>query len=83
MNDALSHLGSTAQSVALAVLPLAALFLLFQWLFLDLPRQEVLRILKGTALASLGLFLFLLGVGFGFMPFGRAIGEAVGALEAL
>jgi hypothetical protein len=82
VNGALSHLGGTAQSVALAVLPLVALFLLFQWLFLDLPRQEVLRILKGTALASLGLFLFLLGVGIGFMPFGRAIGKAVGSLEA-
>ena len=78
----LGYLASTAWSVALAVLPLAAFFLLFQWLFLKLPRKEVLPILMGTAIASLGLFLFLVGVSIGFLPFGRAIGEAVGSLEA-
>jgi hypothetical protein len=62
------------------VVPLAGLFLLFQSLFLKLPRREVSRILTGTIIAAAGLFLFLMGVGIGFMPFGRAIGEAVGAL---
>lgn len=75
----LAGLGSLAWSVALAVLPLAALFLLFQRLFLNLPRREVVRILTGTLVASAGLFLFLMGVGLGFLPFGRAIGEAAGS----
>jgi hypothetical protein len=74
------ELGALAWSVAVAVLPLAGLFLLFQSLFLKLPRLEVSRILTGTIIAAAGLFLFLMGVGIGFMPFGRAIGEAVGAL---
>jgi hypothetical protein len=74
------ELGALAWSVAVAVLPLAGLFLLFQSLFLKLPRREVSRILTGTIIAAAGLFLFLMGVGIGFMPFGRAIGEAVGAL---
>jgi hypothetical protein len=39
------------------------------------------RIIAGTLLASVGLFLFLLGVSIGFMPFGRAIGVAVGSLS--
>ncbi len=76
----LAELGRLAWSVALAVLPLAAIFLLFQLLFLKLPRREVSRILTGTLMASAGLFLFLVGVDLGFLPFGRAIGEAVGAL---
>jgi hypothetical protein len=76
----LNEIGSTAWSVALAVLPLAALFMTFQVLFLKLPRKEVWRILTGTVVASVGLFLFLLGVSIGFLPFGRALGEAVGAL---
>ena len=82
MNDTvtLAELGRLAWSVALAVLPLAVLFGLFQVLFLQLPRREVSRILSGTLMASAGLFLFLMGVGLGFLPFGRAIGEAVGAL---
>lgn len=74
-------LGRTAFSVALAVLPLAAFFMTFQLLFLRLPAQEVSRILTGTLVASVGLFLFLLGITIGFLPFGRAIGEALGSLS--
>jgi hypothetical protein len=78
----LNDLARTAVSVALAVLPLAALFMTFQVLFLRLPRQEAARILMGTTVAAGGLFLFLLGVTIGFLPFGRAIGEALGSLSA-
>jgi hypothetical protein len=77
----LSDLGGLAWRVALAVLPLALLFLIFQLLFLKLPRREVSRILTGTLVASVGLFLFLLGVGIGFLPFGRTIGEAMGSVS--
>jgi hypothetical protein len=49
-------------------------------LFLQLPVKEVARILKGTVVAAAGLFLFLLGVGVAFLPFGRLIGEALGSL---
>jgi hypothetical protein len=77
----LEQLGHTAFSVFLAVLPLVVLFLLFQVLFLDLPVREVSRVLTGTLVASAGLFLFLLGVSIGFLPFGRAIGEALGGLQ--
>ncbi len=83
MNDApiLTDLARTAVSVALAILPIAVLFVVFQLWLLKLPRTEMMRIVTGTALASLGLFLFLLGVSIGFMPFGRAIGEAIGSLS--
>ncbi len=76
----LVHLVVTARGVALAVLPLAALFMAFQVFVLRLPRREVSRILVGTLLGSAGLFLFLLGIGIGFLPFGRAIGEATWSL---
>ena len=76
----LEQLIETGSSVILAVLPLAALFLLFQVLFLQMPLGEVKRILLGTLVASAGLFLFLLGVSIAFLPYGRAIGEALGAL---
>ncbi len=78
----LAEVGDTAQSVALAVLPLTVLFLIFQGLFLNLPAREVARVLMGTLIASVGLFFFLLGVAIGFLPFGRAIGEAIGSLPA-
>jgi len=83
MNDAsfLAELVRTARGVALAVLPLAALFALFQLLFLRLPRTEIARIVTGTLMASVGLFLFLLGAGIAFMPFGRMIGATLGSMS--
>lgn len=82
MRDAITLAGlvTTALSVVLAVLPLLLFFLVFQVLFLQLPVKEVSRILTGTVIASLGLFLFLLGVSMAFLPFGRIVGEALGAL---
>lgn len=77
----LEHVVTTAWSVVLAVLPLAVVFLVFQMLFLRIPTREVARILTGTVLAALGLFLFLLGVTIAFLPFGRVTGEALGTLS--
>ena len=76
----ITDLYGTARSVLLAVLPLVAVFATAQVTFLRLPRTEIARIATGTLIASAGLFLFLLGVGIGFMPFGRLIGERLGAL---
>ena len=74
-------LADAAVSVALAIAPLVVLFLLFQFFMLKLPGRKVKDILLGTALAAAGLFLFLLGVEVGFLPFGRAIGQAIGAIR--
>jgi len=76
----LEPIADAARSVLLAILPLAVFFLVFQAIFLRLPAREVARVLVGTALAAAGLFLFLLGVGMAFLPFGRLTGEALGAL---
>jgi hypothetical protein len=75
-----AYVADVAWGVLLAVVPLLLLFLVFQVMFLQLPAREVGRILTGTLVASLGLFLFLLGVGIAFLPFGRLVGEALGAL---
>jgi hypothetical protein len=78
----LDEISDTAASVAIAVVPLAVLFLVFQAFLLKLPRRQVIDLLTGTAIAACGLFLFLLGIGTAFLPFGRAIGAAIGALDA-
>ncbi|MDT3686446.1 MAG: DUF1538 domain-containing protein [Pseudorhodoplanes sp.] len=77
----LAEIAETIWSVTIAVVPLAILFLLFQIFLLRLPRREVADILKGTVIAAVGLFLFLLGIAIGFLPFGRLIGEALGAMD--
>lgn len=76
----LRELPETASSVLMAVLPLTALFVAFQLFLLRLPRKDFRNILAGTLLSAVGLFLFLLGVAIGFLPAGRVIGEALGAL---
>ncbi len=76
--DILNGLQETALGVIEAVLPLAIFFLIFQVLWLKLPRDYVTGILKGTFLAACGLLLFLQGVHISFLPFGRIIGEAFG-----
>lgn len=69
------------RGVTIAVTPLVLLFLLFQVFLLRLPLKQVADVLKGVLIAAAGLFLFLVGVGIAFLPFGRAVGEALGALE--
>lgn len=76
----MEELLSTAWSVITAVLPLVVLFLIFQIFVLGLPRRDVRNILVGTLLAAAGLFLFLMGITIGFLPFGRAVGDAIGSV---
>lgn len=72
----------TARSVALAVAPLAVLFMMFQAFLLRLPKKEVVRVMVGTSIASVGLYLFLLGVSLAFLPFGTLIGQSIAALKS-
>ncbi|MDD5038933.1 MAG: DUF1538 domain-containing protein [Dehalococcoidales bacterium] len=74
----LYNLINTAQGVVEAVLPLLAILAIFQALFLKLPTSYFITLLKGTLISAGGLWLFLLGVQIGFLPYGQAIGEALG-----
>lgn len=77
----IAAVADTLLSVAIAVTPLTVLFLLFQVFLLKLPLGQVAELLKGTAIAAVGLFLFLLGITVAFLPFGRVIGESLGAMD--
>ena len=66
--------------VAIALLPIAAFFALFQVFVLRLTRREVVRIATGLVYTYLGLSLFLTGVNVGFLPMGNYLGQALGAL---
>ncbi len=77
----LEQLFSIGRAVLLAISPLVLLFLVFQVFILRLPARQVADILKGTLIAATGLLLFLLGVTTAFLPFGRAVGRALGAMD--
>ena len=63
--------------VALALLPIAGLFVLFQLISRWFRLGQLLRIGAGLAYTYLGLVLFLCGVNVGFMPAGQTIGASV------
>ncbi len=73
-------LEAVVKEVLLAFAPLLALFFVFQALFLRLPRETVLNVVKGTVLAFVGLVLFLHGVHVGFLPAGSEVGLTLGGL---
>ena len=61
-------------NVAVALLPIAAFFLIFQFTVLHLRRVPFLRILLGLAVTLAGLVLFLTGANVGFEALGLALG---------
>lgn len=66
-----------AEEVAVAIIPIAGLFCLFQLISRRFHRHQLLRIVLGLAYTYVGLVLFLTGVNVGFMPAGQYIGQSV------
>lgn len=67
--------------VSFALIPLLFIFLFFQVVYLKLPMEFVWKVVKGMALAYIGLILFLHGVKIAFLPVGTATGELMGVME--
>ena len=63
--------------VALALLPIFAFFLLFQFFALHLKKRPFAKILVGILYTYVGLVLFLTGVNVGFSPLGYVLGGAI------
>jgi len=73
--DYIRAIPSQLLEVALALLPIAVFFLLFQLFSLRLQRQALLRLLIGIGDKYLGLVLFMTGVNVGFSPLGYVLGS--------
>lgn len=65
--------------VAVALSPIVIMFLLFQWLLLKLPRQQMAKITLGILFTYVGLVIFLTGVNVGFSSLGLVLGKAMGS----
>lgn len=70
-----------AKDIAMALSPVAVMFLFAQIFILKLSKKQVIRIVKGIFIAFLGLILFLQGVNMGFMPVGNLLGRNFGAIQ--
>ncbi len=65
------------EEVAVALVPIAVLFILFQCIFRRFHKRQLIKIVSGFLYSYLGLVLFLTGVNVGFMPAGQYIGSAI------
>jgi len=65
------------EEVAGSMIPICAMFLLFQLFTRRFKRTQLLRIVSGLVYTYLGLVLFLTGVNVGFMATGQLIGATI------
>lgn len=69
------------KEVAVAVLPIAAMFLLLQLVTRRYKRRQMIKIAGGLIYTYIGLVIFLTGVNVGFMPAGQLLGATIGASD--
>ena len=65
------------KEVAVALIPIAAAFAMFQILFRRYKRHQLMRVGFGFLFTYIGLAMFLCGVNVGFMPVGQIIGAGI------
>ena len=73
-------LGSMIE-VLIALSPIMVIFFLYQFIYLKLPKQEILSLLVGFAFSFVGLSLFLAAAGGAMTPLGNAIGNNLGLFD--
>lgn len=65
------------KEVAVALVPIAVLFILFQCIYRRFHSRQLIRIFSGFLYSYVGLVLFLTGVNVGFMSAGQYIGAEI------
>lgn len=69
------------EEVLISILPVMAVFILFQLFARAYRRHQLLRMSMGFVYTIIGLILFLTGVNVGFAPVGNLLGSSLGAGE--
>lgn len=64
--------------VLIAIAPILVIFLIYNALFIKLPKQKILQILVGFAFSYLGLSIFLTGTNAAMTPIGFYVGKQLG-----
>lgn len=74
MREFMLELPHYAKEVMISILPIAAMFFIFQLVSRRYHRRQYVRIIVGLIYTYLGLVLFLTGVSIGFAPVGSLLG---------
>ncbi|MDF2948944.1 MAG: hypothetical protein K0R07_969 [Sedimentibacter sp.] len=69
------------KEVALALSPIVVAFVIFQTIFLKLPKSQLIKMSVGVIYTYIGLVIFLTGVNVGFLPAGSYLGQSLGSLD--
>ncbi len=77
----LSAMPEVAKEMLSSLLPMAAMFIIFQFTLIHMPPYQVRRMILGLIYTFVGLVLFMTGVQGGFMPVGNTIGAEIGRLS--
>lgn len=73
------HVPQVIKDVFYALMPLLAMFVIFQVTLLKMPPVQLKKMFRGIMWCFAGLILFLTGAEAGFMPAGLALGTTLGS----
>lgn len=68
---------SYIKEVFIVILPIFVFFLIYNWIYLKLPKNSLIRISLGLVYCYVGLVIFLTGVSSGYLPIANQLGEAI------
>ena len=67
----------TLIEVLIAILPIIAIFTVYNFIFIKLPIKTLLKMLIGFGYSYIGLVIFLSGVGAAMTPIGKFVGQTL------
>ena len=76
----LTHLGTLIE-VLMALVPIIAIFVLYDLMFIKLPKNKIGELIVGFAVSYVGLVVFLTGVNAMMAPFGTYVGTSLGSVS--
>lgn len=65
------------KDVSLSLLPLVAVFFIFEFFFIKISKQEKKKLLLGSLVTFIGFYMFLFGVELGFSEMGVEVGKVI------
>ena len=68
---------SYLREVVVVIIPVFVFFLIYNYIFLRLPKTSLIRIFIGLVYTYLGLVIFLTGVSVGYLPTADVLGRAI------
>ena len=75
-----THLGTIIE-VIMALLPIIVIFVIYELIFIKLPKNKIKGLVLGFTWSFVGLVIFLTGVNAIMYPFGSMVGQSLGAIK--